>query len=207
MFFLVVIVCMSTTVFCQSRDYTYDEMKAEAALAFSESKYRAAIYWIDLCLAIDSTDASMYNLRACATIFSAPVNDTKNNDTAIRYFGKAIRFDSTNYRYYSNRGWALQTMNKYKRSFSDFRKALSLDTTVIDLHNKVLMSLVVQNRNKEAYAMANRIIEKFPDGGYAWYIRGHLKRDYLHKYVEGNKDIKKSEELGWRMGYWLYDDL
>jgi hypothetical protein len=33
------------------------------------------------------------------------------------------------------------------------------------------------------------------------YVRGQLKRDYLHKYPEGNKDIKKSEALGWKKGF------
>jgi hypothetical protein len=43
----------------------------------------------------------------------------------------------------------------------------------------------------------------FPGDGYAYYVRGNLKRDYLHKYPEGNKDIKLGEQLGWRQGMHL----
>ena len=205
-FFIALAVCSFINVSGQSRDYTYQEMKAEAVLALHDHNYRNAIYWAEQCLKVDSADASMYNLRACATLYSAPINDEKNNDTAIRYFGKAIRYDSTNYRYYANRGRAYQTIDKHKSALKDFRKALSLDSSNVESHGRVLMSLFVQNRNKEAYAMASKIIEKFPEHGYAWYVRGQLKRDYLHKYPEGNKDIKKGTELGWRQGYWLYDE-
>jgi tetratricopeptide (TPR) repeat protein len=205
-FVMIVGVFLGTAVNGQYPDISAEEMKEEAKQAYKQSNYNQAIFWLDLLISIDSSDAPSLNLRACATIFRSSINDKKNNDTAIVFFTRAIRHDTTNYRYYVNRGWALQTMDKYQSSLKDFRKALILDSAVVDLHNKVLMSLYVQNRNKEAYALANRIIGKFPEDGYAWYVRGNLKRDYLHKYPEGNKDIKKSEELGWKMGYRLYDE-
>lgn len=79
-------------------------------------------------------------------------------------------------------------------------KALSLDTTDVLLYGDVLRSLWIRNKNREAYAYADKVIALFPNDGYAFYVRGNLKRDFLHKYPEGNIDIKRSEMLAGNRG-------
>ncbi len=131
------------------------------------------------------------------------INDEKNNKTAIACFTKAIQSDATNYRYYHNRGWAYANLDDYTKANADYKKAAQIDSTNITLQQNLLRVMVVKNRNKDAYAFAEKLIKQFPNDGYAYYIRGDLKRDYLHKYPEGNKDIKLGEQLGWRQGMYL----
>lgn len=180
-----------------------DSCLIRARLLMEAGEYRQAIVLLDNCLLTDSTNAAAYNLRGCATIFQAPVNDEKNNKTAILFFTRALHRDSTNYFYLNNRGWAWQNLDNLIRSYADFKAALRLDSSNVELHGNILRNLWLRNRNREAYNYCNKMIDQFPGDGYAWYVRGQLKRDYLHKYPEGNLDIKKSEELGWKQGFWL----
>jgi tetratricopeptide (TPR) repeat protein len=168
------------------------------------SQYSLAIATADSCLQKDSNDAALLNLVGCATIYRSSLNDEANNKLAITFLSKAIKIDPANAMYYSNRGWSWQMLDKYSAAMKDFRKALSLDSNNVELYGHVLRVLWLQNKNKEAMSFAGEVISKFPEDGYAWYVRGQLKRDYLHQYVEGNKDVKKGEQLGWRQGMQLY---
>jgi tetratricopeptide (TPR) repeat protein len=174
---------------------------SEARKLMQNANYKTAIILLDRCLKMDQTNATAYNLRGCATIFQSYVNDEKNNKTAIIFFSKALQYDGANFFYLNNRGWAYQNLDDYLNSSLDFRKAVELDSNNVELHCNVLRNLWIRNRYKEAYAYCDKLINKFPNDGYAWYVRGQLKRDYLHKYPEGNKDIKKSEALGWKKGF------
>ena len=168
------------------------------------NQFSSAIPLLDSCIKINNKNADVYNLRACATIYSSSVNDEKNNKTAIRFFTLAIGIDSTNNWYYNNRGWSYQMLDNYAPAMKDFRMAISLDTANVYYYGNVLRVLWLQKKNKEAYTYSEKIIALFPADGYAYYVRGQLKRDYLHKYPEGNKDIKKGEELGWQQGLRLF---
>ncbi|HLG39198.1 MAG TPA: tetratricopeptide repeat protein [Chitinophagaceae bacterium] len=190
--------------YSQSGDSIFFQLFSQAGDSMAAYKYNKAIALLDSCIKINKSDANLYNMRGCATIYQDAINDEKNNKTAIQFFNKAIQTDSTDYRYYVNRGWAWQNLDKYANSLKDYKKALSLDTNNVELHGHVLRSLWIQNKNKEAYAYSNKIIRQFPNDGYAYYVRGQLKRDYLHKYPEGNKDIKIAEELRWERGFNLY---
>ena len=163
--------------------------------------YKTAIILLDSCLKMEPTNAVAYNLRGCATIFRSSINDEKNNTIAIAFFSKALQCDSMNYFYLNNRGWAHQNLDDYIKSYSDFRKAVQLDSNNVELQGNVLRNLWLRKKNRDAYNYSDKLINKFPTNGYAWYVRGQLKRDYLHKYPEGNKDIKKAEELGWKQGF------
>ena len=196
--FIIIVLLFSIT--SKANDSTYSILLKQGKDQLQHSQYRSAISLFDSCIKINSKDANAYNLRAIATIYSRPINDKKNNPVAIQFFTKAIKIDSTDSRYYNNRGWCYQFMDNYPLSMKDFKKALSLDTTNAYYHGNVLRVLWIQNKNKEAYAYAEKMISLLPNDGYAYYVRGQLKRDYLHKYPEGNRDIKKSEELGWRSG-------
>lgn len=196
--------CMAQTLFAQEKTDDYNRLIREAGAYMNRGEYREAIPLLDSCIFLDTTKAEVLNWRACATIYQAPVNEPGNNREAIRFFNKAIALDPLNYGYYANRAFAWQNLNQLKQSYSDYKKALSLDTLNVELHGNVLRSLWIQNRNKEALAYSGEIINKFPEHGYAWYVQGQLKRDYLHQYAAGNKDIKKSEELGWEQGIRLY---
>ena len=165
--------------------------------------YKTAIILLDGCLKRDQTNAVALNLRGCATIFQSYINDEKNNKNAIVFFNKALQYDSTNYFYLNNRGWAYQNLNEYIKSWSDFGKAVQLDSNNVELQGNVLRNLWIRKKNKEALSYCDKLINKFPNDGYAWYVRGQLKRDYLHKYPEGNQDIKKGEQLGWKQGFSL----
>ncbi len=169
-----------------------------------QSEYRKAILSLDSCIRLDSTRALLYNWRACATQYQGPVNEKKNCLEAIRFYTKAIALDSLQFGYYANRAFAWQNLDKGKQALADYRKALSLDTSNVQLYGHVLRSLWIQRRNKEALAYASLVFLKFPEHGYAYYVWGQLKRDYLHQYADGNQDIKRSELLGWEHGIPVY---
>lgn len=181
------------------------ETEYKHALQLMESdRYKEAISLIDEYIAKGCTDARLYNLKGCALIHSDVINDEINNKKAIVCFKKAIERDSLNCFYFSNIGWAYQNIDNWQNCYASYKKAALLDSNHIELHQNVLRFLFFRNRNKEAMAYCNYMIKKFPSDGYAYYVRGNLKRDYLHKYPEGNKDIKLSEEIGWRQGMLLF---
>jgi tetratricopeptide (TPR) repeat protein len=173
----------------------------QAKQLMQAGEYQPAIRLIDQCLAISPANAAACNLRGCATILQAPINDEKNNTKAISYFNRAIQLDSSNCLYFNNRGWAWQNLDKYLLSLKDFEQCVQLDSNNVVFQGNVLRNYFIRNKNKEAYALCNKLITMFPEDGYAWYVRGQLKRDYLHKYPEGNKDVKKGEALGWHQGF------
>lgn len=166
-------------------------------------KYTQVIEEAGLELTQNKADANLYNIVGCATIYQSYINDEKNNKEAILFFTKAIQLDSSVANFYVNRGWAYQSLDNYVASYKDYKKALSLDSNRVELHGHVLRTMWLRKKYKEAYAFSTSIIEKFPTDGYAYHVRGNLKRDYLHKYPEGNLDIKESNRLGWRAGFYL----
>jgi tetratricopeptide (TPR) repeat protein len=174
---------------------------AKARDLMERGEYKTALPFIDRCLLQDPNNSVAYNLRGCATILQSAVNDEKNNRTALDFFNKALKYDSTNASYLNNRGWAWQNLDDLKKSYTDYVKAVRLDSNNVQLQGNVLRNLWIRNRNKEAYDYSNKLIAKFPDDGWAYHVRGELKRDYLHKYPEGNKDIKKGKDLGWTGGF------
>jgi tetratricopeptide (TPR) repeat protein len=177
----------------------------EARSLMATSEYEKAIVLIDKCILLDGKNAYVYSLKGCATIFRSFINDEKNNKLAVILFSKAIELDSSKSEYYNNRGWAYQNIDKLLLSYADYKKALSLDTNNLISHHNILRNLWIRNKYKDAYAYSEIIITKFPNNGYAYHVRGNLKRDYLHKYKEGNIDIKISEKLKWNMGeYFIY---
>jgi len=194
-----IILCSS----CTMATDTCTSLLEKARVLMLQREFKKAIPLIDSCLKIDPVNSSANNLRGCATILSSFINDEKNNKAAVLYFSKAIQNAPQNYAYYNNRGWAFANLDDYSKANADYKKAVRIDSNNIDLQHNILRVMVVKNRNKEAYAYCNKLIQKFPNNGYAYYIRGELKRDYLHKYPEGNKDIKISEQLGWDQGMYL----
>jgi Flp pilus assembly protein TadD len=165
--------------------------------------FAATIAMVDSCLKNEPDHADANNLKGCALIRLGSINDEKNVRQAITCFNKAIQSEPGNYTYYNNRGWAYGNLDDNIKAAADFNKAVQIDSTVLYLQENVLRILYVRNRNKEAYAYCDKLIRMFPNDGYAYYVRGNLKRDYLHKYPEGNKDIKLGEQLGWRQGMYL----
>ena len=192
------------TIESSANDSTCTVLFAQARERVLLYKYAEAIPLLDSCIKKAGGDAYVNNLRGCATVLQSSLNDDKNNLAAIGSYTKAIRSDSSNSWFYNNRGWSHQFLENYTAALKDFKKASSLDTTDVYLYGNVLRVLWLQKKNKEAYAYSEKLIKLFPTDGYAYYVRGQLKRDYLHKYPEGNKDIKKSEELGWQQGVRLY---
>jgi Flp pilus assembly protein TadD len=172
-------------------------------MLMGEGDYAAAINTLDGCLKIDPNNAVANNIKGCAYIRLTYINDEKNVRIAIACFNKAIKTEPGNFTFYNNRGWAYSNLDSNMKATADYAKALQLDSSNLALQTNVLRMLYVRNRNKEAYAYCDKLIRMFPDDGYAYYVRGNLKRDYLHKYPEGNKDIKLGEQLAWQQGMYL----
>ena len=170
-----------------------------------ENKYKAAIILIDSSMNLCDNKIELYNLRACVSIHSSYVNDEVTAKYAIADFTKAIALNDKNFMLYSNRGSAYSNIDDFTNALKDYKMALNLDSSKVENYGNVLRMLWVKNRFKEAYAFSEKIIAKFPNNGYAYHVRGNLKRDYLHKYPEGNIDIKKSEILFWKQGMLLYE--
>lgn len=177
----------------------------EARQLMEQGDYKNVIVLIDKCILLDDKNAYVYNLKGCAVVFQSYINDEKNNKQAVMLFTKAILLNSSKSDYYNNRGWAYQNLDKLMLSYADYKKALSMDTTNMVSHHNILRNLWIRNKFKEAYAYAEKVIKKFPNNGYAYHVRGNLKRDYLHKYKEGNVDIAISEKLKWSIGeFFIY---
>ena len=159
-----------------------------------------ADFQIEKQLRDDSNNARLYNLKALNIIHSGPINDLKNDKAALTFMNKAISINPNEAGFYANRGWVYQFMNNYKMAKKDFDEAAHLEPNNIKFRGHQLRILWIMKRKKEALSMATNLIKEFPNNGYAYHVRGHLKRDYLHKYIEGNKDLKKAKELGWASG-------
>jgi tetratricopeptide (TPR) repeat protein len=203
MFSFIIFLLLNSTLLSQNTTENR-ELLLIAIEHLSKGEYKKAIPVLDSCIKLNPSEARLYNLLGCATIYQDVLNHTKNNLAALRLFDKAINLDTTNYRFYTNRAFARQMLDNYAGSLADHKKALSFDTTNVELHANVLRLLWIQRKNKQAFDYANKMTQDFPLNGYAYHVRGQLKRDWLHKYLEGNKDIKKSEVLGWRQGLELY---
>lgn len=170
---------------------------------YNTEQTEEANYQIDSALKIYPTDPNFMNLKAIMVIYSGPVNDEKNDKIALELLNKAIEYDAERASYYNNRGWVYQFLDQYENAQKDFDKAAKLAPNSVDFLGNTLRIRWIRNRKKEALALANEIILKFPKDGYAYHVRGELKRDYLHKYLEGNKDKKLGKELGWNGGVHL----
>ena len=159
-----------------------------------------ALYKTNLTIQQYPAQANLYNLKAMIVLATGSINDTKNDKAAILLLDAAINLAPSVAAYYNNRGWVHQIMNQYKLAQKDFDKAVELEPTKVEYQHNPLRLLFIQNKNKAALALCEVLINKFPKDGYAYYVRGELKRDYLHKYLEGNKDKKLAKELGWHSG-------
>lgn len=162
-----------------------------------------AYYKASLTLEQHPGQADFYNLKAMVVLATGSINDAKNDQAAILLLDSAIQYAPNRAAFYNNRGWIYQIMDKYSLAEKDYDKAANIEPSNIDFQCNRLRLLYVRNRNKAAMALCDQLIAQFPEDGYAYYVRGNLKRDYLHKYVEGNKDIKLSKQLGWHSGIHL----
>lgn len=175
-------------------------------LAMENQNYPRAIQYVDSALIIKPNDAQTYNTQGVAYIYSGSVNDPINNAKAIKSFDKAIELDDTQHTFYNNRGWAYQIMDKYKMASKDYDQAMYLQPYTVEYHGNVLRVLYLTKQYNEALQMCDSIINQFPNDGYAYHIRGEIKRDHLHQYLEGNEDKEMAQELEWSQGIQLYYD-
>lgn len=196
-FFLIYFLLFSSLVFGQQKNFVAIRNLIENNAAIE------AIEKTEELLEKDPTNSTLLNLRAVATIYQSSVNDETNNKIALTFINKAIKIDSSNAILFYNRSWINMALNKDKNAWLDAQKAVSIDSTNVLYQNNLLKHFWLMKKNKEALAIAEKQIEKFPNDGYAYHVRGNLKRDVLKKYIEGNEDLKKSEELKWQGGFHL----
>lgn len=162
-----------------------------------------ALYKTSLTIQQYPERGAFYNLKAILVLAGGSINNKKNDKAAILLLDSAILYAPDAASYYNNRGWIHQIMDHYKLAKKDFDKAVELEPTRVEYQHNPLRLLFIQNKNKAAMVLCNILIDKFPKDGYAYHVRGELKRDYLHKYIEGNKDKKRAKELGWNGGIYL----
>ena len=195
---VLIILCLAFSAVAQHTDCF-----ETARILKRKGQYLACIQLIDSCILGEPNAARLYNLKANAILSSGSINEEVHDKQAIKLFSKAIALDSTDARYFNNRGWAYQFLDFYKKASKDFDKAVELSPNRVAYHHNTLRILWIGRKYKAAMRLCDKLIARFPDDGYAYHVRGNLKRDYLHKYLEGNKDIKKSKELGWGGGILL----
>jgi tetratricopeptide (TPR) repeat protein len=196
-FFLIFFILFSSFVFGQQKNIASIRNLIENNAAIE------AIEKTEELLELDQNNPILLNLRAIATIFQSSVNDETNNKIALIFLTKAIKIDSLNAELFYNRSWVNMALNKNINAWLDAQKAVSLDSSNVLYQNNVLKHFWLMKKNKEALLLAEKQIKKFPNDGYAYHVRGNLKRDFLKKYIEGNEDLKKSEELKWQGGFHL----
>tara|TARA_Y100000813_G_scaffold89128_1_gene63280 strand:- start:576 stop:1238 length:663 start_codon:yes stop_codon:yes gene_type:complete len=175
----------------------------EAKIYMNKNEFTAAINYLDSCIKVCPGSDLLHNHIAYCYHVKTFINDDENNKIAIENLNTAIELNGNKAKYYHNRGICYKNLKMYSNAKTDFEKALYIDTTNIQYHHNILTTELITNQDKNALDYANYLIKKFPEDGYAYYIRGHLKRDYLKKYIEGNKDIELSEKLGWRRGFYM----
>ncbi len=148
----------------------------------------------------------LYNTRACTYIHSASINDKENNLIAQMDFDSAIKYASTQSLgfYHYNRGHSYLMLGNEKKSLEEAKKAVALKPNNAQLEGTVLKLLYIMDSFPVALVMCDSLIAKYPKNGYPYYIRGQIKRDYLHTYIEGNKDKAKARELGMAQGLYFY---
>lgn len=165
--------------------------------ALENNDYEDAIRFIDSAIELKPEHAPLYNAMGYCFMFKTTINDPNNCRTASRYFTKAIDLDSMEAKYFCNRGWAYQMTDDYTLALKDFEKAAYLHAPNVELQGNILRMKLLMKDNAAALELSDSIIARFPKDGYAYHVRGNLKRDYLKKYIDGNKDLKIAEELGW----------
>jgi tetratricopeptide (TPR) repeat protein len=162
-------------------------------------EFSSAITFLDSCISISPDSALFHNYKGYCYHYKGFKNDSKNNKIAIINFNRAIELDNSKAKYYHNRGICLNILEFDSDATRDFETAANLDSISVDYeHNKLKMKWFSNRKNALIYA--DSLINRFPYDGYAYFVRGQLKRDYLHKYIEGNKDIELSRKLGWNIG-------
>lgn len=213
-------------VYCQTQDSIRQELKTadikmvnrmadSVSYLLNEYEFKRALPFLDS-LIIYSQRAYgkrqidiLYNTRACTYIHSASINDKENNLKAQSDFDSALKYapSSSLGFYHYNRSHSYLMLGKEERALIEARKAVKHKPKSAQLKCNVLKLLYIMDSFPVALAMCDTLIAKYPKNGYPYYIRGQIKRDYLHTYIEGNKDKKKAEELGWGYGlyffYWL----
>ncbi len=162
-------------------------------------EYDQALHALETCINLYPERDDLYNYKGYIIINSGPINNEENNIEAIKAFSKAIQLYPLP-KYYNNRGWSYQMLEKYPESIADFDKAVEINPSDVILNHNVLRLKYITKKYKVAMDLCDEHILKFPDDGYAYHVRGKLKRNYLKKYIEGNKDIKISKEKDWFKG-------
>lgn len=165
--------------------------------------YKTAIVYLDSLIALEPSYDLLYNIRGYCHVYSGHINDKYNDSCAIVDFSAAISLNSTEAYYYHNRADIYVIQNEYELAELDFKQALERSPDNLKYLKSYLKVKMLSNQNEIAMQLADELIAKYPEDGYAYYIRGNLKRDYLHKYVEGNVDVKKGQDLGWNGGFGL----
>ena len=184
------------TYFGKARLTTYLGFAKESIKA---REFSSAITFLYSCISISPDSALFHNYKGYCYHYKGFVNDSKNNKIAIINFNRAIELDNSKAKYYHNRGICLNILEFDSDATRDFETAANLDSISVDYdHNKLRMKWLSNRKNALIYA--DSLINRFPYDGYAYYVRGQLKRDYLHKYIEGNEDIELSRKLGWNQG-------
>jgi tetratricopeptide (TPR) repeat protein len=177
--------------------------RQEISKALNAKEYTKCIAYLDSLINLEPAFDLLYNLRACCYIYKGSINDAYNDSIAISNWDQAIELNSKEAMYYYNRGYIQLIQDNYEEAERDYTMAYMLEPDDKRYHHGYLKIKMIRNKNEEALEIADEVIAKYPKDGYAYYIRGNLKRDYLKRYKEGNVDIAKGKELGWNGGFGL----
>lgn len=168
-----------------------------------EQQYDKAIRVLNKTINKYPEQTDFLNLKVIVILASGPINDQQNDSLALVLLSKAINIDSTRASFYNNRGWVYQLMGQYDKAFNDFNRAVVLEPNNVRVWHNPIRILLIQKDVKQSLDYCNRCITKFPNDGYAYFVRGTILNEFVGNKNLADEDFKKSHELGWEKGIYL----
>ena len=127
----------------------------------------------------------------------------KNDSIAIALLDQAISSDPIRAAFYNNRGWVHQLQANYDLAKKDFDAAVRFDSTNVRYWHNPIRILLIQKNVPKGLELCNNAILKFPEDGYAYFVRSSLLREFVKNEKLANSDLKKAHELGWAKGFYF----
>ena len=88
--------------------------------------------------------------------------DNKDFNTAIKYCNEELKKNKRNVDCYVIRGSAYNQQGKVEAAVSDFKTAIQLDPTNLDIMKKLFFSYAKTNDIDNALVVCNNIIHRYP---------------------------------------------
>ncbi|MEM1134328.1 MAG: tetratricopeptide repeat protein [Bacteroidota bacterium] len=125
-------------------------MEALAKEKMDNGKFSEAVSVLTEIIKNEAPSATIYNMRGVAYY------NLNKNANALTDFDNAISLDTSDYRFFYNRGNVKRTLNRPESAVEDYNKAIQLETEEYELFLNRALSLMAANNLKASIEDFNR---------------------------------------------------